>query len=47
MTLPHTFAAALSAVLLAGPAAFAMDAAAQKKMLETIDDRQRNGGDYK
>ena len=47
MTLRNTFAAALCAVLLAGPAAFAMDAAEMKKLLETIDDRQRNGGDYK
>ena len=47
MTLRNTFAAVLSAVLLAGPAASAMDAAEMKKLLETIDDRQRNGGDYK
>ena len=47
MTLRNTFAAVLSAVLLTGPAASAMEPAEMKKLLETIDDRQRNGGDYK
>jgi hypothetical protein len=41
-------AAAVAALLLAGPAAHAtLDAAQMKRLLETIDDRQRNGGDYK
>jgi outer membrane lipoprotein-sorting protein len=39
--------AALAAVLLAAPAALALEAAQLKQLLETIDDRQRNGGDYK
>jgi len=39
--------AALVAVLLAAPAALALDAAQMKTILQTIDDRQRNGGDYK
>ncbi len=47
MTLRNTLVAAVAALLLAGPAAHALDAAEMKKLLETIDDRQRNGGDYK
>lgn len=47
MTFRNLFGAALAAVLLAGPAAFALDPAEMKKLLATIDDRQRNGGDYK
>jgi len=47
MTSRHLLGAALAAVLLSSPAAFALDAAEMKKLLETIDDRQRNGGDYK
>jgi outer membrane lipoprotein-sorting protein len=39
--------AALGAVLLATPAALALDAAQLKQLLEKLDDRQRNGGDYK
>jgi hypothetical protein len=39
--------AALAAVLLTSPVAFALDAAEMKKTLEVIDDRQRNSGDYK
>jgi len=39
--------AALVAALLAAPAALALEGAELKKVLETIDDRQRNGGDYK
>ncbi|XXF76050.1 outer membrane lipoprotein-sorting protein [Myxococcaceae bacterium GXIMD 01537] len=39
--------AAIAAVLLAGPAALALDAAEMKALLTVIDDRQRNGGDYK
>jgi outer membrane lipoprotein-sorting protein len=50
MTSPHLLGAALAAVLLVTPAAHAqtpLDAAALKQLLETLDDRQRNGGDYK
>jgi outer membrane lipoprotein-sorting protein len=50
MTLRHLLGAALAAVLLVTPAARAqapLDTAALKKLLETLDDRQRNGGDYK
>lgn len=47
MTFRNLFGAALAAVLLAGSAAFALDPAEMKKLLATIDDRQRNGGDYK
>jgi hypothetical protein len=47
MTPRNLLSAALAAVLLAAPAAFALDAAGMKKTLEVIDDRQRNGGDYK
>ena len=39
--------AALALLLLAAPSAHAVDAAALKQLLETIDDRQRNAGDYK
>jgi outer membrane lipoprotein-sorting protein len=39
--------AALAAALLAAPAASALDAAEMKKLLEVVDNRQRNGGDYK
>ena len=39
------FAAAL--LLLAGPAHAALDAAGMKQVLSTIDDRQRNSGDYR
>jgi len=37
----------LLATLLGAPAIAAPDGAAMTQMLETIDDRQRNGGDYK
>jgi hypothetical protein len=47
MTLRNLLGAALAAVLLAAPAASALDAAEMKKLLQTLDDRQRNGGDYK
>ncbi|WP_414640866.1 outer membrane lipoprotein-sorting protein [Archangium sp.] len=47
MTSRHLLGAALTAVLLSAPAAFALDAAQMKQLLETLDDRQRNGGDYK
>jgi hypothetical protein len=47
MTPRNLLSAALAAALLAAPAAFALDAAGMKKTLEVIDDRQRNGGDYK
>ncbi|KFE71805.1 outer membrane lipoprotein-sorting protein [Hyalangium minutum] len=47
MTPRNLLSAALAAVLLAAPAAFALDAAELKKTLEVIDDRQRNSGDYK
>jgi outer membrane lipoprotein-sorting protein len=47
MTSRHLLGAALAAVLLSAPAAFALDADQMKKLLETLDDRQRNGGDYK
>ncbi|HYO73096.1 MAG TPA: outer membrane lipoprotein-sorting protein [Archangium sp.] len=50
MTLHNLFGAVLAAVLLAAPAVRAddmKDPAELKKLLETLDDRQRNGGDYK
>ncbi len=49
MTLNHLFRAVLTTALLAAPAALAdmKDPAEVKKLLETLDDRQRNGGDYK
>jgi outer membrane lipoprotein-sorting protein len=47
MTLRALKCAALAAVLLAAPAALALDAAQLKQLLEKLDDRQRNGGDYK
>ncbi|HEX8440164.1 outer membrane lipoprotein-sorting protein [Archangium sp.] len=47
MTSRNLLGAALAAVLLSAPAAFALDAAQMKQLLETLDDRQRNGGDYK
>ncbi|MDC0708616.1 outer membrane lipoprotein-sorting protein [Stigmatella sp. ncwal1] len=47
MTVQPLLCAALAAVLLAAPTALALDAAEMKKLLEIIDDRQRNGGDYK
>jgi outer membrane lipoprotein-sorting protein len=49
MTLRNLFGALLTSVLLAAPAALAdlKDPAELKKLLETLDDRQRNGGDYK
>lgn len=50
MTLRNLFGAVLAAVLLAAPAVRAADMkdpAERKKLLETLDDRQRNGGDYK
>jgi outer membrane lipoprotein-sorting protein len=47
MTPRNLLSAAVAAALLAAPAAFALDAAEMKKTLEVIDDRQRNGGDYK
>jgi len=50
MTLRNLFGAVLAAALLAAPAARAADMkdpAELKKLLETLDDRQRNGGDYK
>jgi len=47
MTHRNLLSAALVAVLLSAPAAFALDAAQMKTILQTIDDRQRNGGDYK
>ncbi|WP_257454082.1 outer membrane lipoprotein-sorting protein [Archangium lipolyticum] len=47
MTPSNLLGAALAAVLLAAPAASALDAAEMKKLLQTLDDRQRNGGDYK
>jgi len=47
MTPRNLLSAALAAALLAAPAALALDAAEMKKTLEVIDDRQRNGGDYK
>ncbi|MFP2961935.1 outer membrane lipoprotein-sorting protein [Myxococcus sp. 1LA] len=40
-------AAALAVSLLSTPAALALEQAEQVKLLATIDDRQRNGGDYK
>ena len=40
-------AAALAVALLSAPTALAMEQAEQVKLLATIDDRQRNGGDYK
>jgi outer membrane lipoprotein-sorting protein len=47
MTHRTLLSAALVAALLSAPPALALDAAGMKKMLEVIDDRQRNGGDYK
>jgi hypothetical protein len=47
MTSRNMLGAALAAVLLAAPAASALDAAQMKQLLVTLDDRQRNGGDYK
>lgn len=47
MTSRNFLGAALAAVLLSAPAAFALDAAQMKQLLETLDNRQRNGGDYK
>jgi hypothetical protein len=49
MTLRNLFGAVLAAALLATPSARAdlQDPAEIKKLLETLDDRQRNGGDYK
>ncbi|HEX5744946.1 MAG TPA: outer membrane lipoprotein-sorting protein [Archangium sp.] len=50
MTLRNLFGAVLATVLLAAPAVRAADMkdpAELKKLLETLDDRQRNGGDYK
>lgn len=44
----HTvLSAALAAVLLAAPTAMALEPEQLKKLLQAIDDRQRNGGDYK
>src|SRR5215510_14543747 len=43
----NLLSAAVAAVLLAAPVASALDAPEMKKLLEVIDDRQRNGGDYK
>ncbi|NTX04306.1 MULTISPECIES: outer membrane lipoprotein-sorting protein [unclassified Myxococcus] len=40
-------AAALSVAMLSAPVALALEPAAMTQMLATIDDRQRNGGDYK
>ncbi|MFP2907018.1 outer membrane lipoprotein-sorting protein [Pyxidicoccus sp. 3LFB2] len=40
-------ATVLTVALLSAPAALALEPAAMLKLLETIDDRQRNGGDYK
>jgi outer membrane lipoprotein-sorting protein len=50
MTPRHLLGAALAAVLLITPSARAqapLDPAALKKLVETLDERQRNGGDYK
>ncbi|MFL5351338.1 outer membrane lipoprotein-sorting protein [Archangium sp.] len=49
MTLRNLFGALFAALLLAAPAARAdlKDPTELKKLLETLDDRQRNGGDYK
>ncbi|WP_425441877.1 outer membrane lipoprotein-sorting protein [Stigmatella erecta] len=47
MTFPPLLSAALAVVFLAAPTALALDAEGMKKLLEVIDDRQRNGGDYK
>jgi outer membrane lipoprotein-sorting protein len=48
MTLKNVLSAAvLAAAVLCAPSALAMDAAEMQKLLATIDDRQRNGGDYK
>lgn len=46
---PHRAAAliAFAAALAAGPARAELDAAAMKQLLSDLDDRQRNGGDYK
>lgn len=44
----HTvLSAALAAALLAAPAAMALGPEELKQLLQAIDDRQRNGGDYK
>jgi len=40
-------AAVLAAALLSTPVALAMEPAAMTQLLATLDDRQRNGGDYK
>ncbi|MCP3097601.1 outer membrane lipoprotein-sorting protein [Myxococcus sp. K15C18031901] len=40
-------AAVLTTALLSAPAALALEPAAMTELLATIDDRQRNGGDYK
>ena len=40
-------AAVLAAALLSAPVALAMEPAAMTQLLATLDDRQRNGGDYK
>jgi outer membrane lipoprotein-sorting protein len=49
MTLRNLLGAVLTTVLLAAPVARAdlKDPAELKKLLELLDDRQRNGGDYK
>jgi outer membrane lipoprotein-sorting protein len=47
MKLLSAFRTALAALLLAAPVAQALDDAQRQKLLETIDDRQRNTGDYK
>jgi hypothetical protein len=47
MTAQSLLSAVLAVVWLAAPAALALDAEGMKKLLEVIDDRQRNGGDYK
>ncbi|MBN1208455.1 MAG: outer membrane lipoprotein-sorting protein [Myxococcaceae bacterium] len=47
MTPRNLLSAALAAVLLSAPPALALDAAGMTKLLQEIDDRQRNGGDYK
>ena len=40
-------AAVLAVALLSAPSALALEPAEMTKLLATIDDRQRNGGDYK
>ncbi|AKF80740.1 hypothetical protein MFUL124B02_15440 [Myxococcus fulvus 124B02] len=40
-------AAVVTAALLSAPVALALEPAVMTQMLATIDDRQRNGGDYK